>query len=446
MKKILFGTDGIRAESNSSVLNGRMMMKLGMALGKYFTDGEHRHRVVIGKDTRLSGYMIEQAVTSGLLSMGMDVFLFGPIPTPGVAMLTKSMRADLGIMITASHNRYSDNGLKIFDKNGNKLSDKVELEIERLMQTRLEDELVKPEDIGRAKRLENANARYIEFLKNTFPKSQTLEDLRIVIDCANGAAYKSAPVILWELGAEVIEIGVHPDGFNINKECGSTDTKALSDKVIEEKADIGIALDGDGDRLMISDENGQIIDGDQVLGLLAIDLKKRGMLSKDEVVGTSMANTGLEQKLNEYSINLIRTSVGDRYVKEEMIKKNVNLGGEQSGHIILKDFTSSGDGTIVALQVLSILKNQNIKASKLLDVFTLIPQKLINFKVNSKDILDNYETKEFLADCEDKIKNNGRIIARMSGTESVLRVMIECNDQNKLNELSKSIGSHFSKL
>ena len=446
MKKILFGTDGIRAESNSSVLNGRMMMKLGMALGKYFTDGDHRHRVVIGKDTRLSGYMIEQAVTSGLLSMGMDVFLFGPIPTPGVAMLTKSMRADLGIMITASHNRYSDNGLKIFDKNGNKLSDKVELEIERLMQTRLEDELVKPEDIGRAKRLENANARYIEFLKNTFPKSQTLEDLRIVIDCANGAAYKSAPVILWELGAEVIEIGVHPDGFNINKECGSTDTKALSDKVIEEKADIGIALDGDGDRLMISDENGQIIDGDQVLGLLAIDLKKRGMLSKDEVVGTSMANTGLEQKLNEYSINLIRTSVGDRYVKEEMIKKNVNLGGEQSGHIILKDFTSSGDGTIVALQVLSILKNQNIKASKLLDVFTLIPQKLINFKVNSKDILDNNETKEFLADCEDKIKNNGRIIARMSGTESVLRVMIECNDQNKLNELSKSIGSHFSKL
>ena len=446
MKKVFFGTDGIRSQSNSSILNGRTMMKLGMALGKHFKDGVHRHRVVVGKDTRLSGYMIEQAITSGLLSMGMDVFLFGPIPTPGVAMLTKSMRADLGIMITASHNKFSDNGLKIFDKNGNKLSDEMELAIERLMGTRLEEELIEPENIGRAKRLEDANARYIEFLKNTFPKSQRLEGLKIVVDCANGATYKSAPVILWELEADTVEIGVQPDGFNINKECGSTDTKALSKKVIEEKADIGLAFDGDGDRLMICDENGQIIDGDQILGLLAINLKNRGTLSKNEIVGTSMANLGLEEKLKEHSIKLIRTSVGDRYVKEEMIKKDINLGGEQSGHIILKDFNSSGDGIIVALQVLSILQEQKIKASKALNIFTPVPQKLMNFKVKSENILDTDETKEFLRTCEQKINNSGRIIARMSGTEPVLRVMIECREQNKLNELSNSVDNHFSKL
>lgn len=446
MKKVFFGTDGIRSQSNSSILNGRTMMKLGMALGKHFKDGVHRHRVVVGKDTRLSGYMIEQAITSGLLSMGMDVFLFGPIPTPGVAMLTKSMRADLGIMITASHNKFSDNGLKIFDKNGNKLSDEMELAIERLMGTRLEEELIEPENIGRAKRLEDANARYIEFLKNTFPKSQRLEGLKIVVDCANGATYKSAPVILWELEADIVEIGVQPDGFNINKECGSTDTKALSKKVIEEKADIGLAFDGDGDRLMICDENGQIIDGDQILGLLAINLKNRGTLSKNEIVGTSMANLGLEEKLKEHSIKLIRTSVGDRYVKEEMIKKDINLGGEQSGHIILKDFNSSGDGIIVALQVLSILQEQKIKASKALNIFTPVPQKLMNFKVKSENILDTDETKEFLRTCEQKINNSGRIIARMSGTEPVLRVMIECREQNKLNELSNSVDNHFSKL
>ena len=446
MKKVFFGTDGIRSQSNSSILNGRTMMKLGMALGKHFKDGVHRHRVVVGKDTRLSGYMIEQAITSGLLSMGMDVFLFGPIPTPGVAMLTKSMRADLGIMITASHNKFSDNGLKIFDKNGNKLSDEMELAIERLMGTRLEEELIEPENIGRAKRLEDANARYIEFLKNTFPKSQRLEGLKIVVDCANGATYKSAPVILWELEADIVEIGVQPDGFNINKECGSTDTKALSKKVIEEEADIGLAFDGDGDRLMICDENGQIIDGDQILGLLAINLKNRGTLSKNEIVGTSMANLGLEEKLKEHSIKLIRTSVGDRYVKEEMIKKDINLGGEQSGHIILKDFNSSGDGIIVALQVLSILQEQKIKASKALNIFTPVPQKLMNFKVKSENILDTDETKEFLRTCEQKINNSGRIIARMSGTEPVLRVMIECREQNKLNELSNSVDNHFSKL
>ena len=283
-------------------------------------------------------------------------------------------------------------------------------------------------------------------MKNTFPKSQRLEGLKIVVDCANGATYKSAPVILWELEADIVKIGVQPDGFNINKECGSTDTKALSKKVIEEKADIGLAFDGDGDRLMICDENGQIIDGDQILGLLAINLKNRGTLSKNEIVGTSMANLGLEEKLKEHSIKLIRTSVGDRYVKEEMIKKDINLGGEQSGHIILKDFNSSGDGIIVALQVLSILQEQKIKASKALNIFTPVPQKLMNFKVKSENILDTDETKEFLRTCEQKINNSGRIIARMSGTEPVLRVMIECREQNKLNELSNSVDNHFSKL
>ena len=446
MKKTFFGTDGIRAESNSSVLNGRIMMKLGMALGKHFTNGNHRHTAVIGKDTRLSGYMIEQAVTSGLLSMGMDVFLFGPIPTPGVAMLTKSMRADLGIMITASHNKFTDNGLKIFDKNGNKLSDEIELEIERLMDTRLEEDLIEPEKIGRAKRLDDANGRYLEFLKSTFPSKQRLEGLKIVVDCANGASYISAPIVFWELGAEVIQIGVKPDGLNINKECGSTDTRLLSEKVKENNADIGLALDGDGDRLMVCDENGQIINGDQILGLLALELKEKKMLTNNEVVGTLMTNVGLENKLRENSIDLFRAPVGDRYVKEEMLKKDLNLGGEQSGHIILKDFTSSGDGIIVALQVLSILKEKGIKASKVLDIFQPVPQKLMNFKVNSQDILDNEDTKKFLSDCNNQIQEQGRIIARMSGTEPYLRVMIECNEQNKLNELSDSINHHFSKL
>ena len=446
MKKTFFGTDGIRAESNSSILNGRTMMKLGMALGKHFTNGNHRHTAVIGKDTRLSGYMIEQAVTSGLLSMGMDVFLFGPLPTPGVAMLTKSMRADLGIMITASHNKFTDNGLKIFDKNGNKLSDEVEIEIERLMGTRLEENLIEPEKIGRAKRLDDANGRYIEFLKNTFPSKQRLEGLKVVIDCANGASYLSAPIVFWELGAEVIQIGVKPDGLNINKECGSTDTKLLSEKVKENKADIGLALDGDGDRLIICDENGEVIDGDQILGLLALQMKENGILKNNEAVGTLMTNVGLEKKLKDSSIVLFRAPVGDRYVKEEMLKRDLNLGGEQSGHIILRDFTSSGDGIIVALQVLSILNQKGVKASKLLDIFQPVPQKLMNFKVKSKDVLDMDNTKKFLSDCNSKIQDHGRIVARMSGTESLLRVMVECSEQNKLNELSDNINNHFSKL
>ena len=444
MKKKYFGTDGIRARSNSEKLNGLTLMKLGMALGQYFKTGDHRHRVVIGKDTRLSGYMIEQAVTSGLLSMGMDVFLFGPIPTPAVAMLTKSMRADLGIMITASHNKFEDNGLKIFDKDGNKLSDETELKIEELMNSSLEKSLINSESIGRAKRLEDANARYVEFLKNTFPKSQRLDGLKIVMDCANGASYISAPLILWELGAEVIEIGNSPDGFNINENCGSTDTRLLSERVIEEKADIGIALDGDGDRIIISDENGHIVDGDQILGLLSLDLKNRGQLLQNKVVGTSMTNKGLEKKFNDHGIELVRTDVGDRYVKERMIQENIVIGGEQSGHIIMRDFTNTGDGMVVALQILSVLKSNKKNVSDLMKFFEPIPQKLINVKVDSRDILENEKTNNFFSQIEEKVADQGRIIVRMSGTEPLLRVMVECETEKRLNEISDQVEKYFS--
>ncbi len=444
MKKKYFGTDGIRARSNSEKLNGLTLMKLGMALGQHFKTGDHRHRVVIGKDTRLSGYMIEQAVTSGLLSMGMHVFLFGPIPTPAVAMLTKSMRADLGIMITASHNKFEDNGLKIFDKNGNKLSDETELKIEKLMNSSLEKSLINSESIGRAKRLEDANARYIEFLKNTFPKSQRLDGLKIVMDCANGASYISAPLILWELGAEVIEIGNSPNGFNINENCGSTDTRLLSEKVLEEKADIGIALDGDGDRIIVSDENGHIVNGDQILGLLTLDLKNRGQLLQNKVVGTSMTNKGLEKKFNDHGIELVRTDVGDRYVKEKMIQENINIGGEQSGHIIMRDFTNTGDGMVVALQILSVLKSNNKNVSDLMKFFKPIPQKLINVQVDSIDIIENEKTNNFFSNIKEKVADQGRIIVRMSGTEPLLRVMVECETEKRLNEITDQVEKYFS--
>ena len=376
--------------------------------------------------------------------MGMDVFLFGPIPTPAVAILTKSMRADLGIMITASHNQYQDNGIKIFDKDGNKLSDETEIQIENLMDTDLQKLLVNPADIGRAKRLEDANGRYIEFLKSTFPKSQRLDGLKIVIDCANGASYISAPLILWELGAEVIPIANEPDGTNINKECGSTNTGLLTKKVLEEKADIGIALDGDGDRLAIIDENGNLVNGDQIIALLAIEMSKNKKLKSNKVVSTSMANMGLENYLNNYDIQLIRTKVGDRYVKEKMISENLNLGGEQSGHIIMRDFSSAGDGIVVALQVLSILISTQKKASECFKLFNPHPQNLINFPIENKNILNHEDTKVFIKSCEEKVSKDGRIIVRMSGTEPLLRVMIESGSQQTIDELTESVTRYFS--
>ena len=430
----------------SPKLNGLTMMRLGMSLGKLFTKGDHRHRVVIGKDTRLSGYTIEQSITSGLLSMGLDVFLLGPIPTPGVAMLAKSMRADLGIMISASHNSYLDNGIKIFDKNGNKLSDKTELDLESLMDSNIEDHLVSPEKMGRAKRLEDANARYIEFQKNTFPKKLNLEGLKIVLDCANGAAYKSAPIILWELGAEVISMGVNPSGLNINHECGSTHPENMAMRVVEEKADIGICLDGDGDRIIICDEKGKIIDGDQILGLLALHWKKFNQLSTDSIVATSMSNFGLEEILNKNNIKLHRADVGDRYVKEMMLDVNANVGGEQSGHIILRDFIATGDGMITALQVLRIIIEKNQLPSKTLNVFEPLPQKLLNFDISDESILQENKTKQMIENCKDMLGNEGRIFARMSGTESLLRVMIECKNSSILDKVIHEVDSFFINL
>jgi len=446
MQKKYFGTDGIRAPSNSPKLNGLTMMRLGMSLGKLFTNGEHKHRVVIGKDTRLSGYAIEQSITSGLLSMGLDVLLLGPIPTPGVAMLAKSMRADLGIMISASHNSYLDNGIKIFDKNGNKLSDETELEIERLMDSSIEEYLVSPEKMGRAKRLEDANARYIEFQKNTFPKKINLEGLKIVLDCANGAAYKSAPIILWELGAEVIAIGVNPNGLNINHECGSTHPENMAKKVVEEKANLGICLDGDGDRIIICDEKGKIIDGDQILALLALHWKKYDQLSSNAIVATSMSNLGLENILSKNNIKLHRANVGDRYVKEMMLDINANIGGEQSGHIILRDFISTGDGMITALQVLRIIIEKNQLSSDILNVFDPVPQKLLNFNIADGSILKENKTIKMIDNCKSMLGSEGRIFARMSGTESLLRVMIECKSSSILDKVIEEVDSFFTKL
>lgn len=446
MQKKYFGTDGIRALSNSPKLNGLTMMRLGMSLGKLFTNGEHKHRVVIGKDTRLSGYAIEQSITSGLLSMGLDVLLLGPIPTPGVAMLAKSMRADLGIMISASHNSYLDNGIKIFDKNGNKLSDETELEIERLMDSSIEEYLASPEKMGRAKRLEDANARYIEFQKNTFPKKINLEGLKIVLDCANGAAYKSAPIILWELGAEVIAIGVNPNGLNINHECGSTHPENMAKKVVEEKANLGICLDGDGDRIIICDEKGKIIDGDQILALLALHWKKYDQLSSNAIVATSMSNLGLENILSKNNIKLHRANVGDRYVKEMMLDINANIGGEQSGHIILRDFISTGDGMITALQVLRIIIEKNQLSSDILNVFDPVPQKLLNFNIADGSILKENKTIKMIDNCKSMLGSEGRIFARMSGTESLLRVMIECKSSSILDKVIEEVDSFFTKL
>jgi len=446
MQKKYFGTDGIRALSNSPKLNGLTMMRLGMSLGKLFTNGEHKHRVVIGKDTRLSGYAIEQSITSGLLSMGLDVLLLGPIPTPGVAMLAKSMRADLGIMISASHNSYLDNGIKIFDKNGNKLSDETELEIERLMDSSIEEYLASPEKMGRAKRLEDANARYIEFQKNTFPKKINLEGLKIVLDCANGAAYKSAPIILWELGAEVIAIGVNPNGLNINHECGSTHPEIMAKKVVEEKANLGICLDGDGDRIIICDEKGKIIDGDQILALLALHWKKYDQLSSNAIVATSMSNLGLENILSKNNIKLHRANVGDRYVKEMMLDINANIGGEQSGHIILRDFISTGDGMITALQVLRIIIEKNQLSSDILNVFDPVPQKLLNFNIADGSILKENKTIKMIDSCKSMLGSEGRIFARMSGTESLLRVMIECKSSSILDKVIEEVDSFFTKL
>ena len=369
MTRKFFGTDGIRGQANSQPMNAETVLKVGMAAGSLYMRGSHRHRVVIGKDTRLSGYMIEQALTAGFLSVGMDVFLFGPLPTPAVAMLTRSLRADIGVMISASHNPYHDNGIKLFGPDGYKLSDEQELRIESLIEGDTDQLLAKSDGLGRAKRIEDAQARYIEFAKRTFPKSLRLDGMRIVIDCANGAGYRVAPEALWELGAEVITVGVSPDGFNINDKCGSTDTAILADKVREVRADIGIALDGDADRVIIIDENGQEIDGDQLMALVATSWHERGELRGDKLVTTVMSNLGLERHLADHGIGMARTKVGDRYVVEHMRANDCNIGGEQSGHIVLSDFSTTGDGLIAALQVLAVVVSSGKPVSEVCNVF-----------------------------------------------------------------------------
>jgi phosphoglucosamine mutase len=429
MNRKFFGTDGIRGPANSHPMTPEIAMKAGMAAGRLFTNGDHLHRVVIGKDTRLSGYMIESALVAGFTAVGMDVFLFGPLPTPAIAMLTRSLRADLGVMISASHNPFQDNGIKFFGPDGLKLSDERELAIEQLMAKGLEDGLAKSRKIGRAKRIDDSQARYIEYAKRTFPKNLTLDGLRIVIDCANGAAYKVAPLILWELGAEVIEIGTEPNGVNINHECGSTFPEAMQRKVRERRADFGIALDGDADRVVMADEKGNLIDGDQILALIARSWSRTGELQGGGIVGTVMSNAGLEHYLETLDLKLARAQVGDRYVIARMWEGGFNVGGEQSGHIVLRDFSTTGDGIVAALQVLGVLAQETGPASEVSHIFEPLPQVMENVRYRNASPLSDARVTEQIKACEARMNGSGRIIVRKSGTEPVIRVMAEGDDE-----------------
>ncbi|MBX6330112.1 MAG: phosphoglucosamine mutase [Pseudolabrys sp.] len=427
MERRYFGTDGIRGRANR-VITPELALKVGQAAGLTFRNGDHRHRVLIGKDTRLSGYMIENALVAGFTSVGMDVLLTGPIPTPAVGVLARSMRADLGVMISASHNPYDDNGIKLFGPDGYKLSDEVELEIEALLDADLTKRLAKSSDLGRARRIDGVQDRYIEFAKLTLPRAISFEGLRVVIDCANGAAYKVAPGALWEMGADVIAIGVEPNGFNINKDCGSTDLAALRNKVREMRADIGIALDGDADRVMIVDERGQVVDGDQVLAVIAESWKEDARLQRPGVVATVMSNLGLERHLKTLGLDLVRTPVGDRYVLERMRSDGYNVGGESSGHIILSDYTTTGDGFVAALQVLSVVKRAGKPASEICRRFEPLPQVLKNVRCKNGAPLENAAVRSAIASAERRLGRAGRLIVRPSGTEPVIRVMGEGDD------------------
>jgi phosphoglucosamine mutase len=428
MVRRYFGTDGIRGQANR-VITPELALKVGQAAGLMFRNGEHRHRVLIGKDTRLSGYMIENALVAGFTSVGMDVLLTGPIPTPAIGMLSRSMRADLGVMISASHNPFDDNGIKLFGPDGFKLSDQVELEIEKLLDADLSKRLAGARDLGRARRIDGVQDRYIEFAKLTLSKAISLEDLRVVIDCANGAAYKVAPAALWEMGADVIAIGVDPDGFNINKDCGSTNLAAVCEKVREMRADIGIALDGDADRVLIVDERGHVIDGDQLIAVIAESFKEDGRLQRAGVVSTVMANLGLERHLAGLGLELVRTPVGDRYVLERMRADGYNIGGEPSGHIILSDYTTTGDGFIAALQILSVVKRRGKRVSEVCHRFEPLPQVMKNVRYKNGTPLQDAAVKSAIASAEKKLGRGGRLIVRPSGTEPVIRVMGEGDDR-----------------
>ena len=441
--KNFFGTDGIRGPANVGILTPDNIMRFGMAAGKYFLRGNtHKHSVIIGKDTRLSGYMIEPALVAGFASVGMDVKLTGPIPTPGVALMTTRLRADLGVMITASHNGFSDNGIKLFGPDGRKLSDEAESEIEALMEEGWKEGLAVNKDLGRVRRYEDFQARYIEIAKRTFPKGMSLKGMKIVIDCANGAAYKTAPDTLWELGAdEVIPIGVSPNGSNINHKCGSTHTDSVISKTLETGADIGIALDGDADRVLICDEKGKLIDGDQLLALIAKGWRDSGDLANGGVVSTVMSNLGLEHFLQNQGLDFIRTNVGDRHVAARMHKGGYNLGGEQSGHILMTDFASTGDGTIAALQILAQIIHAGKPSSEVLDVFDAVPQMLKNIPYSGTSPLEKPEIVSAIKEAQEMLGNSGRILVRPSGTEKLIRVMVESSDEAKVNKTVDDLAS-----
>jgi phosphoglucosamine mutase len=434
MARRYFGTDGIRGRANG-VITAELALKVGQATGLVFQRGEHRHRVVIGKDTRLSGYMIETALTAGFLSVGMDVLVLGPMPTPAVAMLTRSMRADLGVMISASHNLYEDNGIKLFGPDGYKLSDHIETEIETLLDSDLKSRLSKSIDIGRSKRVESVHARYIEFAKRTLPRNLSLDGMRIVVDCANGAGYKVAPEALWELGAEVIPIGVEPDGFNINRGVGSTAPDALIRKVREMRADVGIALDGDADRVLIVDEKGHVVDGDQLMAVVAESWREDGRLSQPGIVATIMSNLGLERHLQALGMSLARTAVGDRYVLEHMRDHGFNVGGEQSGHIILSDYSTTGDGLIAALQVLACVKKEDRPVSEVCHRFEPVPQILKNVRYKKGQPLAEDNVVNAIEDARKRLGEGGRLVIRPSGTEPVIRVMAEGDDRDLVEKV-----------
>ncbi|PSM19035.1 MULTISPECIES: phosphoglucosamine mutase [Nitratireductor] len=428
MSRRYFGTDGIRGKANSFPMTADVAMKVGMAAGLSFQRGNHRHRVVIGKDTRLSGYMIENALVAGFCAAGMDVFLLGPVPTPAVAMLTRSLRADLGVMISASHNAFQDNGIKLFGPDGYKLSDEIEMRIENMLDRDLAGELARSDGLGRAKRIDGVHDRYIEFAKRTLPRSVSLAGMRVVIDSANGAAYKVAPAALWELGAEVFAIHDEPNGVNINAGCGSTHPESLCEKVRELKADIGIALDGDADRVLIVDETGAIVDGDQIMAVVAESWHQAGRLAGGGLVATVMSNLGLERHLADQGLTLHRTKVGDRYVVEHMRAHGFNVGGEQSGHIVLSDFSTTGDGLVSALQVLSCIKRSDRPASEVCRRFEPVPQILKNVRFNGGKPLETDQVRAVIRDAESRLGATGRLVIRPSGTEPLIRVMAEGDD------------------
>ena len=446
MTRRYFGTDGIRGRANSFPMTAEVAMKVGMAAGTSFQRGSHRHRVVIGKDTRLSGYMLETAMVAGFCAAGMDVFLLGPVPTPAVAMLCRSLRADLGVMISASHNAYQDNGIKLFGPDGYKLSDEIELRIESLIETDLTASLADSDTLGRAKRIDGVHDRYIEFAKRTLPRSMSLAGMRVVIDCANGAAYKVAPAALWELGAEVVTINAEPNGMNINLDCGSTHPMALSKKVHEVRADIGIALDGDADRMVIVDENGTLIDGDQIMALIAEAWHESGRLAGGGVVAPVMSNLGLERYLGDLGLSLHRTKVGDRYVVEYMRAHGFNVGGEQSGHIVLSDFATTGDGLVSALQVLACIKRAGKPASEVCRKFEPVPQVLKNVRFTGGKPLESDPVKAMIEEARTRLGKSGRLVIRPSGTEPLIRVMAEADDRGLVETVVNDIVGAISAI